>query len=410
MIASVRAKGRRAVKKDFFVSYSTKDSKMAEWIAQTLENNGYTVIFQQWDFRPGSNFVSEMHKAAREARRTIAVLSPNYIRSKFAHSEWVSAFAKDPQGTKRTLLPILIEKCDLRGLLQQIVHVNLVGVDRRSAQSLILTAAENAVRSPSRRKVKYPGPTKAKPVAGVVSLPRFASSKDPASPADFERVQRQFRALASVHADCDQELFDTLHGFLNGKVDRRHTLLSAMKTVENNIQYTLDRLSLILEAFTGDKTAACIKTIQKKNGLRTKLSDYRMKTEYRDSGSKPDREKFDAEEFLVKQNTITKAIIVDKKAHWGSDNLRKLGRSYKNARSDWRGRYNATLGVGIKAYVSARGAKKPQLPVCGLICVDNIDGHLNNPVCLSFMKEISSRLAVMLYRMRILEIALAKGK
>lgn len=62
--------------KDFFVSYNKADRAWAEWIAWQLEEARYTVIVQAWDFRPGGNFVLDMHRAAKETERTILVLSP----------------------------------------------------------------------------------------------------------------------------------------------------------------------------------------------------------------------------------------------------------------------------------------------------------------------------------------------
>ncbi len=60
--------------KDFFISYNQADRQWAEWIGWQLEEEGYSVIIQAWDIRPGSNFVIEMQKAAVEAERTVAVL------------------------------------------------------------------------------------------------------------------------------------------------------------------------------------------------------------------------------------------------------------------------------------------------------------------------------------------------
>lgn len=63
-------------KRDFFVSFNKADRAWATWIAWVLEEAGYSVFFQDWDFR--GNFVLEMDKAHSWSRRTIAVLSPDY--------------------------------------------------------------------------------------------------------------------------------------------------------------------------------------------------------------------------------------------------------------------------------------------------------------------------------------------
>ena len=42
---------------DFFISYASPDRGWAEWIGHVLEDAGLKVIVQEWDFRPGSNFI-----------------------------------------------------------------------------------------------------------------------------------------------------------------------------------------------------------------------------------------------------------------------------------------------------------------------------------------------------------------
>jgi|GEM_PF-1512231 len=47
-----------------------------------------------------------MDNASRETDRTIAVLSPNYLSALYTQPEWAAAFAEDPTGEKRNLLPV----------------------------------------------------------------------------------------------------------------------------------------------------------------------------------------------------------------------------------------------------------------------------------------------------------------
>ena len=123
---------------DFFISYTSADKDWAEWIGYVLEEEGLTVTIQAWDFRPGSNFVLEMQKAAAEAARTILVLSPAYMKSQFASSEWAAAFVQDPQGFERRLLPIMVRDCQVTGLLKALVHINLSTVDEFMARQLLI--------------------------------------------------------------------------------------------------------------------------------------------------------------------------------------------------------------------------------------------------------------------------------
>jgi TIR domain len=53
---------------DFFVSYNHADEAWAVWTAWVLEEAGFTTKVQAWDFRPGTNFVLEMHRATPDGK------------------------------------------------------------------------------------------------------------------------------------------------------------------------------------------------------------------------------------------------------------------------------------------------------------------------------------------------------
>jgi outer membrane protein assembly factor BamB len=136
-------------KKDFFVSYNRADRQWAEWIAWQLEAAGYTTIIQAWDFRPGSNFIIEMQRAAEQALRTVAVLSPDYLRALYTQPEWAAAIAQDPTGEKRTLLPVRVRKCELQGLLSQVVYIDLAGLAEEVAREKLLAGAKQGRAKPA---------------------------------------------------------------------------------------------------------------------------------------------------------------------------------------------------------------------------------------------------------------------
>ena len=159
--------------KDFFVSYNKVDRPWAEWIAWRLESSGYSTVVQEWDFRPGGNFALLMDRATREASQTVAVLSPDYLSSHFTQPEWAAAFANDPTGEKRQLLPIRVRNCDTEGLLPQIICVDLVGLDESTAAAKLI-AGVAAGRLKPKIPPSYPGPQKLDPPA--VPYPTASSS------------------------------------------------------------------------------------------------------------------------------------------------------------------------------------------------------------------------------------------
>ena len=123
-----------------FISYNGADRTWAEWIAWALEEDGYKVVIQAWDFRPGSNFVVEMDRAAAGTDKTVLVLSDNYLRAEFTHPEWAAAFARDPRGLERRVVPVQIAPCSSTGLLAQVVPVDLFGLSESAARQRLLQA------------------------------------------------------------------------------------------------------------------------------------------------------------------------------------------------------------------------------------------------------------------------------
>ena len=136
------------VQRDFFISYTSADSRWAEWIAWQLEEAGYSVILQAWDFRPGANFISEMERAISNVKRTITVLSPQYLNALYTEPEWAAAFKRDPKGEQGILIPVRIQDCEVSGLLGQIIYVDLVGRDEVSASKILLAGVRHERAKP----------------------------------------------------------------------------------------------------------------------------------------------------------------------------------------------------------------------------------------------------------------------
>lgn len=174
---------------DFFISYTGVDSGWAEWIAYTLEDKGFTTIIQAWDFRPGSNFVLEMQKATTAAERTIMVLSPEYLKSVFAAPEWAAAFAQDPEGMKRKLVPVMVKDCQPQGLLAPIVHISIVGLGEAGARAKLLVGVD-ATRAKPSSPPAFPGAAAA---SQQKAFPGPAGGQQPASankPAYLPTIRR----------------------------------------------------------------------------------------------------------------------------------------------------------------------------------------------------------------------------
>ena len=123
---------------DFFISYNKADRRWAEWIAWQLEKEGHSIVLQNWDFPPGANLVLEMQKAIKEAKRTIIIFSPDYLRVLDTSPELVLALNRELQKEQGSILPVQVRECKLTGLLASIAYIDLVGLDELTAREILL--------------------------------------------------------------------------------------------------------------------------------------------------------------------------------------------------------------------------------------------------------------------------------
>ncbi len=151
---------------DFFVSYHASDRTWAEWVAWQLEDAGYRVLLQDWDFAPGTRWTTFLQRARARSERTIALVSENYIKFAYGQPEWELAYQTDPLGLRRRLLPIRVADDPLPGLLGGIRAFDLFDVaDEAEASRLLLQwiVYARTGRAKPRTKPPFPGSPGAEP-------------------------------------------------------------------------------------------------------------------------------------------------------------------------------------------------------------------------------------------------------
>ncbi len=206
---------------DYLISYATPDRVWAEWIGWALEEEGASVALQAWDFRPGSNFALEMQRAAAAAKRTIAVLSPDYLASHFAAPESAAAFAQDPEGLQRRLVPVRVRDCTLEGMLRTIVYIDLVGLDEASACKALIGGLA----------AKRGKPDQAPPFPGMTAAPAAKPFPGAAN-----------RGTATAGATRNAPYIPNLRGAVSD-LDRRRFIRQAFETVRDHFERGLEALA-----------------------------------------------------------------------------------------------------------------------------------------------------------------------
>lgn len=95
-----------------------------------------------------------MQEAIKKCKRTIIVLSQNYLNSEYCQAEWATAYSYDPTGKYRKLIPVRISDVCPDGLLSGIIYIDLYGCDEEAAKKKLLNGIDE--NENPRRKPNFP--------------------------------------------------------------------------------------------------------------------------------------------------------------------------------------------------------------------------------------------------------------
>ena len=129
---------------DYFVTYHAADQKWAEWIGERLQEAGYTVELQSYDYWARSSMILEMFAVSAIADATIAVLSPDFLADNLDRPEWQAACAQDPTGSLGILIPVRVRECDVVETLPEVRYIDLVGLDEDVAGQALMVGLRSA--------------------------------------------------------------------------------------------------------------------------------------------------------------------------------------------------------------------------------------------------------------------------
>jgi len=180
---------------DFFISHAGRDSAWAEWLAWQLQELGYTVELDVWDWAPGEDFVARMAAALESADQLLAVCTEAYFASTFGGAELRAAFAAGPAAVGR-IVPVLIEPVALPPLYAPLIHLDLTGLDAGAAAARLRSGWPGSAQPAPRlfHGVRRPAVGPHSPATGL----RCGGCRRgiPGSPAPRRRARRAAAAAA----------------------------------------------------------------------------------------------------------------------------------------------------------------------------------------------------------------------
>jgi TIR domain len=242
----------RLERRDFFISFNQSDRAWATWIAWVLEEAGYSVWFQDWDFR--GNFVEHMNKSHQQANRTLAVLSDHYFGSDFTLAEWSARFAQDPAARDDRLVPVKTATLSGESILGPIVYADLTCCQEDEAHRRLLGRVKKAIDAGYRDKpVIRPG-FPGGPTREVTSKPLFPAARTERSTAPNEGtlLMPSDRSI-SIGGDAIGNVMTTGdNNLITAKVDSSPTETAFPPGVDININQELEYIRSILEKIGSD--------------------------------------------------------------------------------------------------------------------------------------------------------------
>lgn len=99
---------------DVFISYSHRDAEwVKDWLLPRLEAAGLSVCVDFRDFKIGVPSLINMENAVERSRKTLLVLTPNWVKSEWTKFESLLSQTDDPSGVRQRTLPMMLKKCQL---------------------------------------------------------------------------------------------------------------------------------------------------------------------------------------------------------------------------------------------------------------------------------------------------------
>jgi tetratricopeptide (TPR) repeat protein len=128
---------------DYLISRRGTVSAVAAEVATVLEGEGYRVTVQDYDFKRGGNFVSDIHNALIASRNLFILHTGDYEQQFWTHTEFTSFFALIAgSGGERRICVLRCDESAPRGILATTVFGDLVGVtDGEERRKIILAVA-----------------------------------------------------------------------------------------------------------------------------------------------------------------------------------------------------------------------------------------------------------------------------
>lgn len=117
-----------------FLSHNSKDKPWVRELAKRLTADGVVVWLDEAELNIGDSLIERISKGIENMEYVAAVLSNNSISSVWVQKELSLAMSKEIAGRKVTVLPLLVEKCQLPESLRDKLYADFTEQENYEAE------------------------------------------------------------------------------------------------------------------------------------------------------------------------------------------------------------------------------------------------------------------------------------
>jgi hypothetical protein len=140
-----------------FLSYAKDDSAVVGQVAAALQKTGKDVWLDVWELAPGDSIKDRVNRAVHTTDLFLVFLSRASVASHWVKSELSAALASEMNDRAITIIPVLVEECDIPPSLADRLYVDLrgdiaTGVQQLATQLAVAPAVDLSQLDPEKFK------------------------------------------------------------------------------------------------------------------------------------------------------------------------------------------------------------------------------------------------------------------
>jgi hypothetical protein len=135
--------------KTIFLCHSSADKGFVRMVNDDLRRLGATTWLDENNIKVGDSLVGKISDGLKTSQFLAVFLSPASVKSQWTTKEWQSYLSRQLAGNAVTVLPVLIEKCEIPAILADLKYANFTESYHEGLKELRAAIAHAA---PSKRR------------------------------------------------------------------------------------------------------------------------------------------------------------------------------------------------------------------------------------------------------------------